>query len=118
MKGSTFKRCACRGDDGRQLGKECPKLRGTRHGYWYYAARVPGQQHPAKKGGFSTQVAAEAALRSLQGKVAAGQDLTAAQQTTGAYLEQWIEGKAGLKADTRDVYRRYIRPTSHRPSAQ
>ncbi len=109
MKGSTFKRCACKDEDGRQLGKACPKLRGTRHGSWYYAARVPGQQHPVKKGGFPTQAAAEAALRALQGKVAAGQDLAAAQQTTGAYLEQWLEGKSGLKADTRDVCGRHIR---------
>jgi hypothetical protein len=29
MKGSTYKRCACKGADGRQLGTACPRLRGT-----------------------------------------------------------------------------------------
>jgi hypothetical protein len=27
MKGSTYKRCGCRGEDGKQLGARCPKLR-------------------------------------------------------------------------------------------
>ncbi|MCU1592174.1 MAG: phage integrase [Frankiales bacterium] len=109
MKGSTFKRCACKDDAGRQLGKHCPKLRGTRHGTWYYQARIPGQPHPVKKGGFPTQSAAEAALRALQGKVAAGQDLGAAQQLVGDYLDQWLDGKAALAEDTRHSYATHIR---------
>ncbi len=109
MKGSTFKRCACKGADGRQLGRNCPKLRSTRHGSWYYAVRVPGQPHPVKKGGFPTQSAAEKALRALQHRAAAGTDLTAGQQTVADYLEQWLQVKANLAESTRSGYREHLR---------
>ncbi len=42
MKGSTYKRCGCIGEGGKQLATRCPKLRrkdGTwnpRHGTWYF----------------------------------------------------------------------------------
>ncbi|MCU1624233.1 MAG: phage integrase [Frankiales bacterium] len=109
MKGTTYKRCACKDDDGRQLGPSCPKLRGTKHGTWYYQARVPGQPNPVRKGGFRTQVEAEMALRKLQAKVSAGQDLGASQQTVGDYLTEWLAAKASLSPDTAKSYEAHIR---------
>jgi integrase len=108
VKGSTFKRCACKGEDGRQLGNACPKLKNPRHGTWYYQARVPGELHPVKKGGFRTQADADAALTALRAKVAAGQDLEAAKQTVAAYLDSWLAGKADLKDSTRTSYTTHI----------
>jgi len=32
--GRVYRRCACRGDDGKQLGTRCPKLTNARHGTW------------------------------------------------------------------------------------
>jgi integrase len=108
MKGNTFKRCSCRAEDGRQLGKDCPKLRSTRHG-WYFVLRVPGQQHPVKRGGFPTQAAAEQALQSLRSRQSAGTDLAAGQQTVADYLKEWLVGKAGIAADTRVSYASHLR---------
>lgn len=75
MNGSTFKRCACADETGKQLGARCPKLRGARHGSWYYQLRVPGQQHPVKKGGFVTQAAAAAALGDLKARLSMGLEI-------------------------------------------
>ncbi|GAC1569993.1 MAG: tyrosine-type recombinase/integrase [Candidatus Dormibacteria bacterium] len=109
MKGSTFKRCACKDADGRQLGVACPRLRGTRHGSWYFAARVPGQRHPVKRGGFSTQAAAEKALRALQARVSGGVDVGAGAQLVGDFLDDWLAGKVGLSTETRTTYERHLR---------
>jgi hypothetical protein len=105
MRGTTFKRCACRDEDGMQLGQSCPQLRSTRHGSWYFVLRVPGQQHPVKKGGFATQAAPDKALQALRSKVTSGTDLTAGQQTVTDYLEEWLAGKAALAAETDELRR-------------
>src|SRR3954471_12497557 len=47
MKVTTFKRCRCRGDDGRELGARCPHLRrgdgcaNPRHGGGQWTIEVP-----------------------------------------------------------------------------
>ena len=41
MKGSTFKRCGCRDESGKQLGVRCPKLNGRGHGSWWARFDVP-----------------------------------------------------------------------------
>jgi hypothetical protein len=41
MTGSVFKRCGCRGDDGRQLGRKCPRLARSGHGTWSYELTLP-----------------------------------------------------------------------------
>ncbi|GGQ23720.1 site-specific integrase [Streptosporangium pseudovulgare] len=65
MKGSTFKRCKCRGDDGRELGAKCPELRrkngswNPSHGSWYGKAELPaapdGKRVDLRVGGFRTE---------------------------------------------------------------
>ena len=41
-RGRVYRRCACRDEHGRQLGKRCPLLADNRkHGRWYYALDVP-----------------------------------------------------------------------------
>ena len=65
MKG--YKRCKCRGDDGRELGASCPRLRrrdgswNPSHGTWYGKAELPagpdGRRVILRQGGFATQAA-------------------------------------------------------------
>jgi integrase len=60
-----YKRCKCRDDDGRELGKDCPKLRrrdgswNPSHGAWYgkTLVPVPGSEPRAdlRAGGFETR---------------------------------------------------------------
>lgn len=81
--GSTFKRCACTGDDGKPLGKDCPKLPGRHHGSWFWSARLDtskGRQL-VKRGGFALQRDAEAALGTVRELVvlAGDDDRTRAQ---------------------------------------
>ncbi|EFC84074.1 hypothetical protein [Parafrankia sp. EUN1f] len=43
MKIKTEKRCGCRGEDDKQLGTHCPKLKRAGHGKWSYRLRVPDE---------------------------------------------------------------------------
>ncbi|MDP8931595.1 MAG: site-specific integrase, partial [Actinomycetota bacterium] len=47
MKGSTYRRCYCRDEDGKVLGKACPQLTSRRHGVW----AVRQELHPRADGG-------------------------------------------------------------------
>jgi integrase len=60
-----YKRCKCRDDDGRELGKHCPKLKrrdgswNPSHGAWYGKTNVPGPgtepRADLRAGGFETR---------------------------------------------------------------
>ncbi|PRY43289.1 integrase-like protein [Umezawaea tangerina] len=75
MKGSVYKRCKCRGDDGREAGASCPRLRradgawNPKHGTWYFRLELPAgvgvQRQVMKRGGFDSRDAAEAAQRAV-----------------------------------------------------
>jgi hypothetical protein len=41
MKGSTYRRCYCRGEDGKPLGKACSQLSSRRHGVWAVRQELP-----------------------------------------------------------------------------
>jgi hypothetical protein len=51
--GTTAKRCYCRGEDGRQLGQKCPRLRragggwSRHHGTWWPCPRSRGRRNVA-----------------------------------------------------------------------
>jgi integrase len=71
--GTTAKRCYCRGEDGRQLGQKCPRLRragggwSRHHGTWYYQLELPrkadgSRRRPLRRSGFDSQTDAEAEL--------------------------------------------------------
>src|SRR5688500_14910764 len=71
MKGSTYKRCKCRDDSGKEIGAACPRLRradgawNPKHGAWYFRLELPvaeGERRQVmKRGGFDSQKKAEAA---------------------------------------------------------
>jgi integrase len=70
MRGATYKRCACRDEDGRQLGSSCPLLgRRKGHGSWYFVMAMPselGRQRQLKRGGFALQSEAQTELENAR----------------------------------------------------
>ncbi|GAA2456230.1 tyrosine-type recombinase/integrase [Actinomadura vinacea] len=91
-KGSTFKACGCRDEAGRLLGTRCPRLRRsdgrwtTSHGKWKYQLELPltaagGRRAPLRRGGFSSQDAAEEEMNQAKELLAiAGDDEAARAQ--------------------------------------
>lgn len=109
MKGSTFKRCGCRGPDGKLLGADCSKLKSGRHGSWYFQVRVPGRKSPVRKGGFANQAAADAKLEEFKQLRGMNVAINGAEELAGDYFDRWLAGKVNLSPATRANYRRNIR---------
>ena len=107
MAGSVFKRCGCRDAAGRPLTTECPQLKRSDHGSWYYKAELPaapwdGARRRARKGGFATRRDAQQALTDLLDRVQKRTHLDRSKERTLAtYLEGWLASKRGLRATTR-----------------
>jgi integrase len=113
VKGSVYKRCGCRDENGAKLQGDCPRLRSTRHGTWYYQAELPpgpdGRRRRSRQGGFATRREAEAALVDLLDRVQKRTHIAPARQTVGEYLEEWLAGKANLRPSTRRTYAEHVR---------
>lgn len=117
MKGSAYKRCKCRGDDGKELGAACPRLRrkdgswNPRHGVWYYRLELEagpgGKRRTLRRGGFSSETDASDALDEAKAKEARGGN---AQEKVlvGQFLDEWIATRRGLARSTRRRYTRHI----------
>ncbi|MEU3318890.1 site-specific integrase [Streptomyces sp. NPDC006785] len=58
MKGSTYRRCYCRDDDGKALGKACPQLSSRRHGVYAVRQELPargdGTRRSFSRSGYDT----------------------------------------------------------------
>ncbi|WUI01589.1 site-specific integrase [Spirillospora sp. NBC_00431] len=83
--GTTYKACGCRAPDGRAQGGKCPKLRrrggswSPTHGSWYYQFELPPnadgtRRNPIRRGGFTSQDAAEAQITRLHELLAISDD--------------------------------------------
>jgi integrase len=123
MKGSVYKRCGCRGADGKQLGASCPRLKAAGHGAWYAAIELPPgpngkrSQHRRRLDGVRTKAEAFDALRDLLRRSGHGQ-LVEIRQTVGDWLAFWLTEKtkpsgasaAGpkIRATTARVYRQHV----------
>lgn len=74
MKGSTFRRCGCRDEGGKQLGKACPKLASRRHGTWSWRQELPldvdGERQILRKGGYESKTDAVADLDKVRALLA------------------------------------------------
>jgi integrase len=114
VKGSTFKRCTCPAKhNAKGVRINCPK----KHGSWSYIADVgvdeaTGKRKQAKKGGFPTQDAAQAALNELLAKLQQGTYVPDTGITVGAWLEQWIDERENanrVRDSTVTAYRSHIR---------
>lgn len=127
MKGSTFKRCGCReglvpavDKSGQPILKgskpvlTCPKLKSGRHGSWYFQIRVPGRKSPVRKGGFTSQSAAEEKLAEFKRLRGMNVAISGAEELSGDYFDRWLASKVNLSPATRANYRRnihlYLRP--------
>jgi integrase len=114
VKGSTFKRCGCRDEAGRQLGKACPKLGSRKHGSWFYVLELPqinGKRQQLRRGGFRVQREAEAALANEIARLCSGSapGLADRRLTVSAHLDMWLAGKVKLRPSTRTSYEQHIR---------
>lgn len=118
MKGATYKRCRCRGDNGKELGADCPKLRrkdgswNPRHGTWYYALELDagpeGKRRRLRRGGYASETAAEAGMAEALHKEARGGNAQI-KTLVGQYLDDWLKAQKGLRRNTRQLYEGHIR---------
>ena len=109
MKGHTYRRCPCgtvRNKDGKRVN--CQK----KHGTWSFVHEVPattdGMRRQVKRGGFATEADARDALNIELGKLRGGTYIERARITVAEYLDQWLAGKAKLRATTRKSYGEHI----------
>lgn len=108
--GFTYKRCSCPvvvGESGRPLA--CKR----KHGSWYFAAETrdeKGKRRQLRRGGFATQVDAQAALTAFAQAVNEGSWTDDRNQTVQAYLSNWLQTKIvnGLRPTTARGYRMHI----------
>ncbi|MGW1277948.1 site-specific integrase [Streptomyces tsukubensis] len=113
MKGSTYRRCACRVPGTRQqYGASCPKLKTKRHGSWNIKQELPadteGSRRSFRRGGYATQKDAQSDLDKVRGLLAIpGENDTRAQQTLGDLLAKVSTDKAEIP--TADEVKRRIR---------
>lgn len=115
MKGSTYKRCGCRDEDGKQLGARCPKLRrrddtwNPRHGAWTFAVSYAGRNGKRTqivRGGFASEVEAQSELDKVRAKIGRGVSVTGV--TAGEYLPGWLAAKQDIRPATRLNYSGHI----------
>jgi integrase len=117
----VYRRCACRDENGRQLGAKCPRLAADpKHGTWtYYVSGIDprtnkriqirsskdkdGATLPSKRA--AQQARAEALTGLSQGRYR-GDDKT----QVDAYLKAWLTRRErdGMRPSTLRMYRRYV----------
>jgi integrase len=113
-----YRRCGCRDENGRQYGKDCPKLKSDgKHGSWsYYLSHGTdprtGRRRQFSKAGFTSKRAAASAAAELKTKLDKGTYTEPTNRTLGEYAPEWLprrqrSGK-GLRATTVAGYKRYI----------
>jgi integrase len=74
MKGSTYRRCYCRGEDGKPLGKACPQLSSRRHGVYAVRQELPpradGARRSFSRSGYESAKKAQEALDAVRALLA------------------------------------------------
>jgi hypothetical protein len=111
MSTSTYRRCGCREDQGKQLGAKCPKLRQKGHGTWAHYVELPtadGKRRQHRRGGFATKKEAEKAAEKVSGRAGGGQVIDD-KEKTGQWLESWLTGKRSLRSGTARGYEAHLR---------
>jgi len=111
--GVVYRRCGCRGDDRRQLGRSCPLLaEDPSHGRWYFAVQVDGidgRRTRVRKGGFSCERDARRAVAEFG--ALPGPETAAQMWTVGRWLRFWLaelERSGGLRPTTLAGYRQVV----------
>jgi Phage integrase, N-terminal SAM-like domain len=107
--GSVYRRCGCRDEaTGRLLGAGCPGLEAPEHGSWYFSIDLPsaaGERRRVRRGGFTTRVAAVAALEVVACPAAGPEP----GLSTGEWLSRWLESRVSLRESTARSYAAHIR---------
>jgi integrase len=108
-KWSTPKRCYCRDEDGRDIGRTCPKLTGRHHGVWGYSTRIPASTKTGtrelRRFGFSTMAKANKAADQAWDVIKlAGDDDATARKIGDMIFEKTARG--GELPQAEDVRRR------------
>ena len=95
MSQHIYRRCGCRDENGRQYGKDCPKLVNPKHGTWgYYLSHgidpKTGQRRQFRKTGYATKGAAASAVAELKTKLDKGAYVKPTARTLGEYATEWL----------------------------
>lgn len=111
MKGTVYKRCACRipGTRRKYAAGECPKLKKKDHGGWYFrydAPAAPGEKRRQPEAGpFGMKKDAEAELSATLARIGGGAKVADRSVLVSAYLATWLAGrKLRLKPNTYESY--------------
>ncbi|WP_420034664.1 tyrosine-type recombinase/integrase [Streptomyces sp. cg28] len=114
MKGSTYRRCYCRDENGKALGKSCPQLSSRRHGVWALRQELPlrgdGTRRSFSRSGYDGAKAAEGDLTKVRAllDLPDGDDREA-QVLVGDLLEA-VSGKSKAPLpDLAETRRRLVR---------
>lgn len=111
MKGSTYRRCYCRGEDGKPLGKACPLLSSRRHGVHAVRqelpARADGSRRSFSRSGYGSAKEAQDALDQVRALLAIPDgDDEEGQIAVGDLLEAVSKDKRAPLPDLEDTRRR------------
>ncbi|MFI7101923.1 tyrosine recombinase XerC [Streptomyces sp. NPDC050161] len=102
MKGSTFRRCACRNPEtGKQYGQSCPKLSNKRHGLWNIRQELPphedGTRRTFRRSGYPSKTEAQADLDKVRALLAIpGDDDPEGRTRIGDLLESVAAKKEAI----------------------
>jgi integrase len=112
MAGHVTKRCNCRSEQGKKLGKSCPLLTKRGHGAFWVRYEVPagpdGTRRRPWAGPFANETIANTELRRLLTEAESGMPVPDRQLTVRAYLRTWVKGKKRLKPSTLQSYTEVI----------
>ena len=110
--GCVYRRCGYTDPvTGRQLGGQCPRLAGGRHGSWYVRLELPagldGRRRRIRRGGYPSRKAAAAVLASL--RVPQPGDDGGRMVTVGDWLAHWLVSRSSPAASTMRCYTGHVR---------
>ncbi|HEY5832455.1 tyrosine-type recombinase/integrase [Streptomyces sp.] len=113
MKGSTYRRCYCRGEDGKPLGKTCSQLTSRRHGVYAVRQELPpredGGRRSFSRSGYESAKKAQEALDAVRALLALPDgDDTEAQVKIGDLLEAVSKDKNAPLPDLAETRRRLV----------
>lgn len=114
MKGSTYRRCYCRGEDGKPLGKACPQLSSRRHGTWAVRQELPPREDASRRSfsraGYETASKAQEDLDKVRALLALPDgDDQEGQIRVGDLLETASKNKKAPLPDLAETRRRLYR---------
>jgi integrase len=112
LRGSIFRRCACRDPEtGKQLSKSCPKLTQRRHGTWGVRQELPGgpddTRRTFRRSGYASATEAQADLDKVRALLAIpDEDDEHGQQRIGDLLAQISASREPIP-DLQETRRRF-----------